>query len=308
MSQPPAPAPPLDAIPFAVLIDEAWRSTRAWARAILLPAAVLLAPGALALQLLIGLWNISLVGMDPGRFEPARFCGTIAIGLVALLAVGIYFAAIYGCVMVTAVRVLGGEPPSLRPSARFYLQPKVWATDLLAWILTALGFAACILPGLFLLAAWALRLPVMVREGRFGWEALRRSWELLGHNPSGRLFRHPLLKVLLLFVLGAVLGYAVSMVVQMPALIASQVMMMRAMARGQAVDQQALVRATLWLSIPAGVLAALAQLAVQLYVDFVTAHIYFDQVRRKEGADLGAALDEMMGGGAAPSGPTAVPG
>lgn len=299
MSEPltPSPAAPiaLDTIPFAVLIDEAWRSTRRWARAILLPAALLLAPGALVVQVLIGMWNMSLVGMDPARFEAGRFCGTIAIGAAGLLVVGMYFAAVYGCVMVTAIGTLGGEPPALRRSLKFYLRPRVWGTDLLAWVLTALGFLACILPGLFLLAAWSLRLPVMVREGRYGWDALKRSWELLAHNPSQQLLRHPLLKVLLLFVLGGVLGYAVSMLVQMPAVIVSQVMMVRAMSRGEGLDPQALVRATLWLSIPAGVLAALAQLAVQLYVDFATAHLYLDQVRRKEGADLGSALDRLAG-------------
>ena len=290
-----APTPQLDTIPFAVLIDEAWRSTRSWARAILVPAAVLLAPAALVMQVLVGLWQISLVGMDPGNFESGRFCGTIALGMVGAFVVGIYFFAVYGCVMVTAVRALGGEPPSLRQSLRFYLRPRVWGTDLLAWLLTMLGFVACILPGLFLLAAWALRLPVMVREGRYGWDALKRSWELLAHNPSGQLLRHPLLKVLLLFVLGGVLGYAISMVVQMPAAIVSQLMLVRGMSRGEGADPQALIRATLWLSIPAGVLAALAQLAVQLYVDFATAHLYLDQVRRKEGADLGSALDRMLG-------------
>src|SRR4030095_8498884 len=118
------------------------------------------------------------------------------------------FVAVYGCVMVTAIRALGGEPPSLKQSLRFYARPRVWGTDLLAWVLTMFGLVAAILPGLFLLAAWGLRLPVMVREGRYGWDALRRSWELLAHNPSGQLFRHPLLKVLLLFVLRGLLGYA----------------------------------------------------------------------------------------------------
>lgn len=290
-----APTPQLDTIPFAVLIDEAWKSTRSWARAILVPAAVLLAPAALVMQVLVGLWNVSLVGMDPGRFEPGRFCGTFALGMVGAFAVGLYFLAVYGCVMVTAVRVLGGEPLSWRQSLRFYLRPRVWGTDLLAWVLIMLGLVACILPGLFLMAAWGLRLPVMVREGRSGWDALKRSWELLAHNPSGQLLRHPVLKVLLLFVLGGVLGYAISMVVQMPAVIVSQLMMVRGMSRGEGADPQALMRATLWLSIPAGVLAALAQLAVQLYVDFATAHLYLDQVRRKEGADLGSALDRMLG-------------
>ncbi len=290
-----APTPQLDTIPFAVLIDEAWKSTRSWARAILVPAAVLLAPAALVMQVLVGLWQISLVGMDPGSFESGRFCGTIAVGMVGAFVIGLYFLAVYGCVMVTAVRALGGEPASLWQSLRFYLRPRVWGTDLLAWVLIMLGFLACILPGLFLMAAWALRLPVMVREGRSGWDALKRSWELLAHNPSGQLLRHPVLKVLLLFVLGGVLGYAISMVVQMPAAIVGQLMVVRGMSRGEGADPQALMRATLWLSIPAGVLAALAQLAVQLYVDFATAHLYLDQVRRKEGADLGSALDRMLG-------------
>lgn len=296
-----APTPQLDTIPFAVLIDEAWKSTRSWARAILVPAAVLLAPAALVMQVLVGLWNVSLIGMDPGRFEPTRFCGTFALGAAGAFVVVLYFLAVYGCVMVMAVRALGGEPPSLRQSLRFYLRPRVWGTDLLAGVLITLGFVACILPGLFLLAAWKLRLPVMVREGRSGWDALKRSWELLAHNPSGQLLRHPVLKVLLLIVLGGVLGYAISMVVQMPAVIVSQLMMVRGMSRGEGADPQALMRATLWLSIPAGVLAALAQLAVQLYVDFATAHLYLDQVRRKEGADLGSALDRMLG--AAPPAP-----
>jgi hypothetical protein len=300
MSEPVVLPPQLDTIPFAVLIDEAWRSTRSWAKAILLPAAVMLAPAALLVQVLVGMWNMSLVGMDPARFEPARFCGTFALGGAAMLVVGLYFAAVYGCVMVSAIHALGGARPSLREALRFYLRPRVWGTDLLAWILTMFGLLACLLPGLLLLAAWSLRLPVMVREGRYGWDALRRSWELLGHNPSGQLLRHPLLKVLALFVLGAVLGYAVSMVVQMPALVINQVMMMRAMTRGETPDPQSVVRATLWLTIPAGVIAALAQLGVQLYVDFATAHLYADQVRRKEGRDLSAALDEMIGATAPP--------
>ncbi|HXT21398.1 MAG TPA: hypothetical protein VN811_00850 [Thermoanaerobaculia bacterium] len=312
MTAPLVPAPQLDTIPFAVLIDEAWKSTRAWARTILLPAMLLLAPGALAMQVLAGFWNLSLLGnVQAARFD--RFCGTFAIGILGILVVAVYFVAVYGCVMVAAVRALGGESPSLRQCLRFYARPRVWGTDLLAWLLTMLGFFACIVPGLFLLGAWALRLPVMVREGRSGWDALKRSWELLAHNPSGQLMRHPLLKVLLLFVLGAVLGYAISLVIQMPAVIVSQLMMVRGMSRGEAADPQAMVRATLWLTIPAGTLAALAQLAVQLYVDFATAHVYLDQVRRKEGADLGSALDRLLGETPPPvvpgqPGPPVVPG
>jgi len=289
-----APAARLDTIPFAVLIDEAWKSTRTWARTILLPAALLLAPGALAMQVLAGFWNLSLIAtMQSARFE--RACGTFGIGILGMLVASLYFLAVYGCVMVAAIRALGGEKPALGPCLRFYAQPRVWGTELLAWFLITLGFLACIVPGLVLVSAWKLRMPVMVREGRFGWDALKRSWELVGHNPSGDWVRHPLLKVLLLFVLGAVLAYAIALVVQMPAAIISQMMVVRNMSRGAGVDPQEAVRATLWLTIPAGTIAALAQLGVQLYVDFATAHLYLDQVRRKEGADLGSALDRLMG-------------
>lgn len=295
MSAPLAPTQQLETIPFAVLVDEAWRSTRAWARRILVPAALLLAPAALAMQVLSGLWNMSLIGMDPSTFESGRFCGTIVIGGLAFMLLIVYFMFVFGAMMVATVRSLGGESPALGPSLRFYLRPRVWGTDMLAWLLVMLGFVACILPGLFLMAVWSLRVPVMVREGRFGWDALKRSWELLAHNPSGDFLRHPVVKVLLLVLLGIVLAQAISMVVQMPMVIASQVMVMRGMSRGEGADPQALMRGMLWLTIPVGVIASVLQLATQLYIDFATTHLYLDQVRRKEGADLGAALDRILG-------------
>ena len=303
MTAPLAPSAQLETIPFAVLVDEAWKSTRAWARTILVPAALMLAPAALGMQVIGGMWNLSLVGMDPARFESGRFCGTIVLGGLAALVLAIWFVFVYGSMMVSAVRTLGGESPALRPSLRFYLRPRVWGTDLLAWLLISLGFLACILPGLVLMAAWSLRVPVMVRERRFGWEALKRSWELLGHNPSADFLRHPVVKVLLLVVLGVVLGQAISFVVQAPTLIVSQVMVLRGMSRGEGADPQAMVRAMLWLTIPAAVISTLAQLAVQLYIDFATSHLYLDQVRRKEGADLGAALDRILGAAPPPVDP-----
>jgi hypothetical protein len=295
VSAPLQPSVQLETIPFAVLVDEAWKSTRAWTRTILVPAALLLAPAALGMQVLGGMWNLSLIGMDPARFESGRFCGTLVLGGIAALLLALWFVFVYGSMMVCAVRTLGGESPALRPSLRFYLRPRVWGTDLLAWLLISLGLVACILPGLFLMAAWSLRVPVMVREGRFGWDAMKRSWELLAHNPSADLLRHPVVKVLLLVVLGVVLGQAISMVVQGPTMIVSQVMVLRGMSRGEGADPQAMMRAMLWLTIPAAVIATLAQLAVQLYIDFATTHLYLDQVRRKEGADLGAALDRILG-------------
>ena len=312
MSEPLPPAPPaaaaqasLDTLPFAVLIDEAWRATRRNARTILVPLLLALAPASLLMQVLVALWNLQLMGGDPASLDFTRMCGTLAIGGLAMLLIGFYFLGVYGTMMVASVRAVAGESPAVGPSARFYARPGVWGTDLLAWVLVMFGFLACIVPGLLLMAAWALRVAVMEREGTRGWAAMTRSWELLSHNPSGQVLRHPLLKALALFVLGIVLAYAVSFVIQLPAIVVSQVMIFREMARGEAADPQAAMRATLWLTIPAGVLGSLAQLAVQLYVDFATAHLYFDQRRRKEGTDLEAALDRLAGGWGAAGGPLA---
>jgi uncharacterized membrane protein len=292
--------PSLETIPFAVLVDEAWRSSRRHARRVLGPLLLALAPAALVMQVVVALWNLQMLGADAASADFSSMCGMLAIGGVVLLLAGVWFAAVYGTMMVATTEALAGdgEPPSVAACARRYLQPRVWGTDLLAWFLTGLGLLACVLPGLLLLAVWSLRIPVMVREERYGLAALARSWELLAHNPSRQLVRHPVLKVGLLFVLGMVLGYAVSLVVQAPAIVVNQLLLFRELAQGEAGDPAAAVRATLWLTIPSGVLAALAQLTVQLYVDFAVSHLYFDQRRRKEGGDLEASLDQLLGGAA----------
>jgi hypothetical protein len=303
MMQPAMDAASFDTIPFAVLVDEAWRATRRHAKSILGPAALALLPGALGLQIVIAFANISLVGMNPVANGFGAFCGTFALAMAAAFVFALWFAVVFGTMTITVVRVCTGEEARFWPTMRFYLRWRVWGTDLLARVLIGLGTLACLLPGLLLASAWAARLPVMALEGRVGMAALSRSWEVLGYHRSRDWTRHPLLKVVLLFVLGAVLGYAISFVIQAPALIVNQVLMFRAMTRGGGVDPQALVRSTLWLSIPTGVLAALAQLAVQLYVDFAITFLFLDQRRRKEGGDLHAALDVLAGAAPAAGAP-----
>jgi len=283
----------LDTIPFAVLVDEAWRATRTHWRALLGPAALALLPGALGLQVVMAMVNLTLVEITPGASELGAFLGTIALGVALGLLFLVWIGVVFGSLEVAVVHACTGQQPRFGPAARFYLRPRVWGTDLLARICMVLGMVACVVPGLLVACAWAGRLPIMVLEGRTGLDALRRSWQTLMHNRGRDWTRHPLVKVVLLFVLGAVLGYAVSLVIQAPALIVNQLIVMRGMARGSGVDAQAVVRATLWLSIPTGVLAALAQLGVQLYMDFAITFLVLDQLRRKEGLDLRAALDEI---------------
>jgi hypothetical protein len=64
MSEPAATAPSLETIPFAVLVDEAWRSSRRYARALLVPLLIAIAPAALVMQVGMALWNLQLLGAD----------------------------------------------------------------------------------------------------------------------------------------------------------------------------------------------------------------------------------------------------
>ncbi|MDX1632014.1 MAG: hypothetical protein R3234_09145 [Thermoanaerobaculia bacterium] len=279
-------------LPFPLLVDEAWRVTRAHVRRLFVPLALVLGPVALVLNLANGYWSMEAVRPTG---DPFASCGLLLLLLGLVLAGMVAIWGIYGVLMVATVRLTAGDPIDWGRDLRFFLHPRVWGTDLLAWILISIGFLACILPGVVLMTMWGLRMPVMVREGRFGFAALSRSRELLRNRGGAPWTSHPLLKMFLVVVLGIVLGYAVTLVVQLPPTIAGQLLMMREMAAGEAADPASTMRAVLWLTIPAGVLASLAQLGVRIYLDFVIALLHRDQWRRREGRDLEAELDRLQG-------------
>ena len=113
MSQPlvPPPLAGLDTLPFTVLLDESWRSTRRHVRAILVPLMLALAPAALAMQVISALLNLRMISGAGGDLDFASFCGTFAIGLGLMLVVGLYFMALYGTMMVAATDAAAGETP-----------------------------------------------------------------------------------------------------------------------------------------------------------------------------------------------------
>ena len=58
----------------------------------------------------------------------------------------------------------------------------------------------------------------------------------------------------------------------------------------------------LWLQVPGQFLNALATTAVQLYVCFGIALLFFDARGRKEGSDLRSEIDSMFPGSTPPAG------
>jgi hypothetical protein len=181
----------------------------------------------------------------------------------------------------------------MRSAWRAMFRLRAVGTLTLMWLAFFLGLIFCVLPGLYAGIVFGLTIPVMVEERLFGVSALARSSELLRHNPRRDVGDDPRLKLFVLSLVGVLLAYALSVVVQAPFLVAQQVLLFRGIAAGQRADPNALAAQMYWLQVPTAILGALAQVATQLYVSFGVALLFFDIKGRKEGADLEAALDEL---------------
>jgi hypothetical protein len=284
-------------IPFRLLIDEAVKWTRRHFRAMYLPVAVPMAIINGLVPVAQVLWfNTALYGEAP---DPARMIvGASAFMGVALLA-GVVWGLGYGALLVGATDALQGQPVSMKRGWLFMVRPRVFGTSLLVGLCVVVGCVFCLLPGLFLALLFSMIVPVMAAEGRFGMDAVTRGAQLVLYNPRGDIGRSPLLKVFLIFVLGYLLSAAVGMAVQLPFIVAQQILVFRSAAEGSTDPSQVMATAT-WLQVPGNMLNALATTAVQIYMAFALVLFYFDLRRRQEGGDLEAAIQEMRGPEPAP--------
>jgi len=126
------------------------------------------------------LFEVGRPGTTP-EFEADRLfaviAGTVVIGLLAFLASQLATAACFKAVSGAYL----DEQPDWRESLRFArsrLGALLWLSFLLA-ILLLPAFLACIVPGIYLYVAWAVAAPVLLVEDVRGWDALKRSRELV---------------------------------------------------------------------------------------------------------------------------------
>ena len=275
------------------LLDHAWKNLRVHFKRIYIPFAVLIVP---ALFLMHGASNyLSIKMLEVGETaDIGQYLMLMGGFFLGLLVISVWSMLVYRSMMISAIYSDLGEEVSWQQAMLQYLQPKFWATDMLAGILIFFGFLACIIPGILLTLAWSVRLPVMVREERFGMAALSRSWELLNFNPSKLLSRHPLLKALAAFAVTLVLSYSIMLVVQLPVSIWAQYITMREAASGNMQDVQQSLQNMLWITLPFGILTGLGQLAINLYTNFILVGLYSDQRKRREGSDIAGRLDELV--------------
>lgn len=287
--------------PFRILIDDAMRLAREHIRVIYLPIALPVAGVTALLAVTQALWMKAFLGAPAGNF-PQIGRNLLAMVVAVLLTVLVKSLG-YAAMDVATLDVVGGGRPDMRASWAFIAEGRVLLTLLVAGLAVLAGTLFCFLPGIFVSLLFAFTVAAMRVEGLRGTSALGRSASLVRRNPHGQLADSPLLKVFLIFFVGGLISYAVNILVQLPFIIAQQVIIFRNVAAGAGADPQAMMAGTMWMQLPAVVLGSLAETAVMLYVTFALALYYFDLRRRREGMDIEAALASLAGNGA-----TAAPG
>lgn len=290
-------------IPFRLLIDEAMLLTRRHFRAMYLPVAV---PVALS-QALVPIAQALVFGAGFMTRTPDPF--SMVAGMVGFLAValttGIVWGLGYGALLVAATEAQSDAGVSMARAWRTMVRPRVFGTTLLTALSMIVGCVLCLLPGLFVMLAFSLAVPVMVAERIYGTTALARAASMVRQNPEGRFASHPMTKVFVILFIGYVLSSIAGFVVQLPFVVAQQILMFRAAAEGELTDPTQLMGTMMLLQTPAAVLNALATTVVQVYLSFALTLFYFDLRRRQEGGDLESAIQEMTGQAPPPATPEA---
>ncbi len=290
-SSPPEPlAAPLSLV---ALLDGALRRLRQHARALYLPFAV-------PLVLLGALQPIVQLTHNPvmrGRSaDPSSFLGQMALLYGLMLVIGLFYGLTYVAIVVAATDAVAGRSVAAGRAWLAALDPRMLGTQLLTWLACLGGLLFCILPGIYVGLSLSIVVAVMAEERLFGTGALRRSWRLMRRPPGAPLGESPRLRSLLLIVVGSLIGWATSFIVQLPFTAVMMFVLFRAAAAGRAGNPEQAMAPVMWLQVPANMLGALVQTVVLLYTAFGITLLYFDVRRRTEGQDLLVEAERLAQG------------
>ncbi len=281
----------LDPTSFRSLIDRILEPARRHLRRVFLPVAGPLTACGVVVTLAQMAWFGALWGGgDLGPVLPV-------VGGVFLLIAGVLatYVLTFSALLVASLDAVAQRPVAMGRAWLFALQPRVFGTLVVVAVLCGLSLVMCLVPALYVIPVLAFVLPAMVEENLYGWAAIRRSSELAHYNPTGRWTDSAWLQTFVLIAVGTVINFAISLTVELPFVAAQQVLVLRDAVAGGSADPAALLASTLWLQIPAQVASALATTVTWLYWSFGISLLYREIRRRKEGADLRQAIDELTG-------------
>jgi hypothetical protein len=302
MEAEPAPTEPL---PFRVLIDEAMKLTRRYFRVMYLPVALPLAVVTGVLILAQSYWMEEFTsGIAAGTFS-TRSCVVFLVSIAVSM-------AIYGLTsaVLTAAATDGAanRPIDMKAKWSFVLSPSVIGTLLIKFLAVLAGLICLFVPAIFVSIGLSFVMPIMAAERLRGTAALGRSWNLVFYRPGGGSSLNTGFKIFLLYLIVALISYAVGFLIQLPFTVMNGLKVARSVSQGVTVNASDLYASMRWTQLISSVLSSFVSTAVGMYGAFGIALLYYDVVRRKEGSDLAVALDARFGSMLPPSpppGPTA---
>jgi hypothetical protein len=214
--------------------------------------------------------------------DGSGWAGVAALLLILVITIISSTLAEAACLKAVSDTYLGTDT-DWRGSLRFGFQrlgSLLWLT-LLHGVLLLLAFAACIVPGVWLYAAWSVAVPALLLEGTRGFKALGRSFNLVRGRwwpTAGTLLLANLLATAVAFGFG---------VLALPLVFAGG-------------DNDFVA------DFANGVFGAAASVLTIPFVAAVVAVIYFDLRVRKEGFDL-QLMAQRIGAPTAPVNPAPMP-
>lgn len=282
----------LELIPFRVLLDRVVVPARQYLPKTLLGTAVPMAVTSVILSLAQARWSQVVLAPDPENIG-ALFAGCFVFLGIALCTLFI-FVMTFGALTVASMDAVAGREVRMGRAWAFVLRPSVCLTLLLTSFLNFLSVMMFFLPALYVVPLLSFTVPVMVEEKRVGLDAIRRGIELVRFNPTGRLTHSPWLQTLVVLIVGTLLSYVVSMMVQMPFLIVQQMLIFRQTLANPEVALE-MMGSLIWLQLPASVLGALATSITWLYTTFGICMLHRELGRRRQARDLVEAVDQLTG-------------
>lgn len=282
-------------MPFRLLLDEALRQARRHFRAIYPSVAIPLAVATTLAAVAQALW-MSRMTEDLGS-SPTAFWAP-EVYLLALLNFGLLLIAVMA-MQVGVMDAVTGRPVDMKRAWRFAARGRVLLTLFLSYLASVFSVVCCCIPALFVIPLLSFIPPVMVEEG-LGVESFSRSAELAMYDPRRGFFERPLVKALVLLLVGVLLSTVLGFLVAVPFQIPMWVDIFRSAASGEDVTQR--MPTYVWWQVPAQFLSALVSAALYLYMCFGIALLYFDTRARKEGSDLRGEIDTMFPGSPPPTG------
>lgn len=280
----------LDLIPFRTLLDHVVVPARRHLRETLLPVALPVAVMSVATAVVQIRWSQTVLIASPDDME--GFCFGFVVVMLLAFATWFVLGMAFSALTVAAMDAVSGRQVRLARAWGFVFRPAVFVTLVLVGLLDTLSLCAFVLPAFYVVPLLSLALPAMIDEGLVGFDALRRSVELVQFNPTGRLVHSPWLQVFLLLLVGTVLSSAVSFVVQLPFVVVQQLLFLRQTFSGpEAADA---MKVALWLQLPASLLGSLASVVTWLYSSFGICLLFRELRRRKEAQDLEEAVDRLV--------------